>query len=186
MNRAVLAGLIARGIAETGIEGNYSSISCSTAGDYPSLGISQWEGPRAEALLLSIPGGENYTQMSYSMLESSGRLGGLAALLASPAGQAAQMEILAADCGTYAAALEGIGGLAAPAAKVYAGMWCPTSLAVVTAFLTNRIGRCDLNDLAMLHRLFRKDYARAAACEDYLEGYQNRADRTYAWVLSQV
>ena len=186
MNRAMLAGLIARGIAETGIEGSFSSISCSTAGDYPSLGISQWEGPRAEALLLSIPGGENYTQMSYSMLESSGRIGGLAALLASPAGQAAQRETLAADCAAYAAALECIGGLTAPASKVYAGMWCPTSLTVVTAFLINRIGRCDLNDLTMVHRLFRADYACAANCENYLPGYQNRADRPYAWVHANV
>ncbi len=186
MSRAVLAGLIARGIAETGIEGNFSSISCSTAGDYPSLGISQWEGARAEALLLSIPGGENYTHMSYSMLGSAGRLGGLAALLASPAGQAAQMEVLRADCAAYAGALGTIPGFTAPAAAVYAGMWCPTSLAVVTAFLTNRTGRYDLNDLTVLHRLFRKDYARAADCEEYLTGYQNRADRTYTWVRANV
>ena len=39
-----LAYEIAKGIGMTGVEGGYESVSCSTAGDYPSMGISQWEG----------------------------------------------------------------------------------------------------------------------------------------------
>ena len=120
------------------------------------------------------------------MLGPSGRIGGLAALLASPAGQAAQMRILTADRAVYTGTLGGIPGLTAPASKVYAGRWCLTSFAVMTAFLTNGAGRYDLNDLTVLYRLFWKDYARAVACEKYLEGYQNRADRTYACLRENV
>lgn len=186
MTGETLGRLIARGIAETGIEGSFSSVSCSTGGDYPSLGISQWEGSRAEALLLSIPGGKAFTQMSYSMLSAEGRLGGLSELLVSPAGQAAQLRTLRADSVAYGEALRRIPGLTALPCLVYAGMWCPTSLAVVTAFLRNRAGRYDLNDLAAVHQLFFDDYARAADCEEYLTGYQNRADRTYAWIRAHV
>lgn len=186
MTAEELGRLIAQGIAETGIEGIFSSLSCSTGGDYPSLGLSQWEGPRAESLLLSVPGGEAYTGMSYSMLKSSGSLGGLSAFLASPAGQSAQRQLLASDCAAYGKALLRIPGFTALPSLVYAGMWCPTSLAVVTVFLTKRIARYDLNDLQTIHRIFRKDYARAADCEEYLEGYQNRADCTLIWVRSHV
>jgi hypothetical protein len=52
-----LARAIATGIIETGIEGDYGSVSCSTAGDYPSIGVSQWEGERANRLLENISGG---------------------------------------------------------------------------------------------------------------------------------
>lgn len=44
MTNEQLAYEIARGIGQTGVEGHYGSVSCSTAGDYPSMGISQWEG----------------------------------------------------------------------------------------------------------------------------------------------
>jgi hypothetical protein len=35
-----LAYEIAKGIGKTGIEGSYGSVTCSTAGDYPSMGVS--------------------------------------------------------------------------------------------------------------------------------------------------
>ncbi len=72
-----LAKEIAKGLIETGIEGGYGSVSCSTAGDYPSIGCSQWEGGRADELLESIPGGEQYAHRTYSDLEYSGDLDGL-------------------------------------------------------------------------------------------------------------
>ena len=50
MTKEELARAIAKGIIETGIEGDYGSVSCSTAGDYPSIGVSQWEGERANRL----------------------------------------------------------------------------------------------------------------------------------------
>lgn len=47
MHKEELAKYIAEGIIVTGVEGTYNDVSCSSAGDYPSLGISQWEGERA-------------------------------------------------------------------------------------------------------------------------------------------
>ena len=44
MTREEMARYIAQGLIETGIEGGYDAVSCSMAGDYPSLGVSQWEG----------------------------------------------------------------------------------------------------------------------------------------------
>lgn len=179
MKRQFLSEMIAKGLAETGIEGCFSSVSCSTAGDYPSLGLSQWEGPRADALLLSIPGGERFVGESYSKIEAEERLEALSALLEGPAGRAAQMARLSADCGLYVEALSRISKLTEPKCIVYAGMWCPTSEAVVCAFLKNRSARCDLNDLDALHSLFYREYARAADVMEYEAGYQNRADQTY-------
>ena len=51
MHKEELAKYIAEGIIVTGVEGTYNDVSCSSAGDYPSLGISQWEGERADTLL---------------------------------------------------------------------------------------------------------------------------------------
>ena len=179
MKRQFLSEMMAKGLAETGIEGSFASVSCSTAGDYPSLGLSQWEGPRADALLLSIPGGADFMGMSYSQLEGEHRLEALSALLDSPAGRAAQMAQLSADCERYVEVLERISSLTEPKCIVYAGMWCPTSDAVVCAFLRNRAHRADLNDLDVLHQLFYTEYARAADVMEYEAGYQHRAERTY-------
>ena len=66
MTREELANSIADGIIEVGIEGDFDSVSCSTAGDYPSIGVSQWEGDRAEDLLRRIPGGDYYSGRAYS------------------------------------------------------------------------------------------------------------------------
>lgn len=180
MDEEGLARAVVRGLAETGIEGNFGSVSRSTAGDWPSLGISQWEGDRARALLLSIPGGENFTEMTYSGLLASGRLGGLSALLDSPAGRAAQEEILLADARRYVRTLSEI-PLKNPVCVLYAALWCPTSERVVEIFLRNRADR-GIEDLETLHALFREEYARAADVMEYEEGYRNRADVTYAWV----
>ena len=40
--RHLLAKEIADGIIVTGVEGSFDSVSCSTAGNYPSMGVSQW------------------------------------------------------------------------------------------------------------------------------------------------
>lgn len=39
--RHLLAHEVAAGIIATGIEGAYDAVSCSTAGNYPSMGVSQ-------------------------------------------------------------------------------------------------------------------------------------------------
>lgn len=65
MTREELAKSIADGIIAAGIEGDFDSVSCSTAGDYPPIGVSQWEGDRAEDLLSRIPSGDDYSGRSY-------------------------------------------------------------------------------------------------------------------------
>ena len=69
-----IAKYIARGLIETGVEGGFDAVSCSTAGDYPSIGTSQWEGERANSLLSYIDGGDYYAHRSYSDLEESDEL----------------------------------------------------------------------------------------------------------------
>ena len=72
MHKEELAKYIAEGIIVTGVEGTYNDVSCSRAGDYPSLGISQWEGERADTLLLQLDDGGYYRNRSYSDLKSTG------------------------------------------------------------------------------------------------------------------
>jgi len=179
-----LAKEIAKGLVETGIEGGYGSVSCSTAGDYPSIGCSQWEGGRADELLESIPGGEQYAQRTYSDLEYSGDLDGLIELLESDEGQAAQLDRLAEDCETYVETLLEVETLDDSRCMIYAGMWCPTSHYVVKKFLRNRQYEYNIRDLDEMRKLFEYDYATAADCEEYAQGYANRARMTYEYVAS--
>lgn len=41
---SILATEIAKGIISTGIEGPYDAVSCSTAGDSPSMGVVNGKG----------------------------------------------------------------------------------------------------------------------------------------------
>lgn len=171
---------IAKGICETGVEGSYASVTCSTAGDYPSVGVSQWEGSRCDNLLSYIDGGSYYAGRTYSDIESAGELESLSELLDSPQGQEAQRMVLAYDCQeSYLPFLEEV--LTNPKCIIYAGIWCPTSHYVVRRFLQNRT-EYDLNNLEVLRDIFRDQYATAASCEDYAEGYANRAENTYEYV----
>lgn len=184
MNDEQLAYEIAKGIGVTGIEGSYGSVSCSTAGDYPSMGVSQWEGldGRGDNLLFMIPGGEQFVNRSYSDIESSGELDALSEILSSKAGEEAQNNILAQDCLEYyvPAVKE---SLSNDRCIIYAGMWCPTSHNVVRRFLINRADSYDLNNLETLRDLFRDRYYIAASVGDeYAEGYANRAENTYNYV----
>ena len=89
-----LAREIAKGLINTGIEGGYDSVAKSTAYDYPSIGVSQWEGNRANELLKAIPGGAEYADRTYIDIKASGELPMLKELLRSEAGQQAQLEQL--------------------------------------------------------------------------------------------
>lgn len=179
-----LAREIARGLIETGVEGGYDAISCSTAGDYPSIGVSQWEGGRADALLSRIEGGDRFMDRAYSDL-TVGDLEDLAELLNSPQGQEAQLQQLAEDCVTYVETLQEVASLDDSRCLIYAGMWCPTSHSVVKHFLANREDSYNLRDLKELHNLFRYDYAQAAGCSEYWHGYANRADATF-WYVTEL
>lgn len=174
---------IAQGLINTGVEGPYNALSCSTAGDYPSMGVSQWEGSRGDYLLSWLDGGLKFIGRSFSDIEASGQLEELAELLGSEQGQSAQNQILANDClNIYLPALS---VLTNPLCKIYAGIWCPTSHNVVKIFLENRLAwGYDINDLDVLYKLFYDQYYIAADVgEYYKDGYQNRAINTYNYVL---
>ena len=100
MTREELAHEIAVGLIETGVEGVFESISRSTAGDYPSIGISQWEGPRADKILSTL-GLNVYIGKSYSYLNSHNMLNPLSNILDSSKGRQVQLKQLETDCLVY-------------------------------------------------------------------------------------
>lgn len=186
MTREELAQAIARGLIETGVEGPYDCVTCSTAGDYPSMGCSQWEGigGRGDLLLSYLDGGDHFAGRTYSDIEAAGELDALAELLGGEQGQIAQNVILADDCrDKYLPALDEVEGLDNPACIIYAGIWCPTSHYVVKRFLQRRADRgYDINCLETLRDLFRDEYYIAADVgEQYALGYANRANATYEY-----
>ncbi len=182
MTREELASAIAEGIIETHVEGSFDDVSCSTAGDYPSIGVSQWEGSRADDLLSRIPGGDYYSGRSYSDIVNSGELWALKNLLDLDEAREAQRQKLSEDCLNYVDALWEIPNLDDTRCTIYAGIWCPTSTSVVCRFLENRQWNYDLRNLHTVRALFKYQYAHAAGCDEYAEGYANRADATYAYV----
>lgn len=82
MTKEELAKEIAKGLIETGVEGGYDAVTCSTAGDYPSMGCSQWEGlgGRGDYLLSWIDGGDYFAGRTFSDIRDSYELGALAQL----------------------------------------------------------------------------------------------------------
>lgn len=181
--RHLLAKEIADGIIATGVEGGFDSVSCSTAGNYPSMGVSQWEGSRGDNLLSWIDAGRKFMGRSYSDIVNAGELYELKHVLASPQGQHAQREILAYDCLVYADALMPL--IADSKCVIYAGIWCPTSTNVVKIFVQNRRDwGYNVNNLGALRDMFREQYWKAADVgEQYRQGYANRAERTYSYLV---
>lgn len=186
MTNEQLAYEIARGIGQTGVEGYYNTVTCSTAGDYPSMGISQWEGSRGDRLLSYIDGGSYFAGRSYSDIKNKGEIYALSELLGSPQGQEAQNQILAEDClAMYVPALKQVPTLDDSRCFIYAGIWCPTSHYVVRKFLQNRCDRYNIRSLATIRDLFRDQYYIAAAVgERYAAGYANRAENTFRYVAA--
>lgn len=181
-----LALEIAKGIIQTGVEGSFDSVSCSTAGDYPSMGVSQWEGlnGRGDTLLSYIDGGSRFIGRTYSDIRNSCQLQTLRCLLGTPQGQAAQLDILTNDClNSYVPILKTIPTLDDSRCFIYAGIWCPTSEHVVRTFLRNRASKYNLRSLETLAALFQRQYWIAADVGDiYQQGYANRALNTYNYV----
>lgn len=183
MTQEQLAKEIALGLIATGVEGGFDAVTCSTAGDYPSIGCSQWEGDRADDLLNRISGGEYFMCRSYSSIEDAGELQSLATMLDSAEGRQAQLDKLAEDALDYVQALQHVESLDDSKCLIYCGMWCPTSTTVVQNFCQRRQDRgYNLRCLWVLRDLFRDEYATAAGCEDYADGYANRANVTYDYV----
>lgn len=174
---------IAKGLIETGIEGAFNSVSRSTAGDYPSMGCSQWEGYRGDNLLEMIPGGEKFINRAYSDIVNAGELSDLKAILGSEEGQNAQRNLLSKDCEVYVRTLMEVPNLDDSRCMIYAGMWCPTSHYVVSKFLKNRAHRINMRSMLALRNIFRDEYAIAASVPyNCYEGYRNRAEITYQYV----
>ena len=183
MTNEELAREVARGLVETGVEGGYDAVSCSTAGDYPSIGCSQWEGARADTLLGYVDGGDYYAGRSYSDIEESGELDDLKALISSEQGIEAQLMILAQDAIDYVeAAIDA--GLDDSRSIIYCGIWGPTSTHCVYTFIKKSLDKCiDMNDLDACAAAFRDDYwIWADVGRKYRAGYQNRSDNTYLYV----
>ena len=174
----------ARGLIATGIEGAFDSVSCSTAGDYPSIGAQQVEGGRADELLSWIDGGDHFAGRSYSDIVNSGELEDLIELLGSEQSQSAQIQIISRDFEELYVPSVMDAGVWAARCIIYASMWCPTSHYIVGRFIENRIDDIDFNSLEEMHNAFYEQYAYAAGVEEYLNGYQNRADITYEYVSS--
>jgi hypothetical protein len=188
MTNEELAKEIALGIINTGVEGGYDNVCCSTAGDYPCMGVSSWEGidGRGDALLSAIDGGEKFIGRTYYDIRDSGEIEELAELLNSDQGQAAQQEILAQDClDLYIPALNEVPTLDDSRCYIYAGIWCPTSHDVVRRFLTNRADQYDLRNLETVRDIFQDQYYIAASVgEQYAAGYANRANNTFEYIAS--
>lgn len=186
--RDILSNEIAKGIVATGVEGAFDSVSCSTAGDYPSMGVSQWEGlngGRGDQLLSWIDGGKQYMNRTYSDLKEAGEIPALKFLLGSEQGQAAQLAILSDDCKEYVDALQLVPTLDDTRCLIYAGIWCPTSIYVVTRFLHRLWAVYNLRSLEVLCKLFKERYYIAADVGDeYKLGYENRAVNTYNYVAA--
>lgn len=181
-----LAKMAAKAIIESGIEGGYDAVSCSTAGDYPSMGASQWEGigGRGDNLLSYIDGGDKFAGRTYSDIEASGQLNELSALLDSAQGQEAQQMILAADTLAYIEAQKAIPNNDDSRVIIYVATWQPTSTTLPIRFLNNRLSRIDIHSLKSVRDIFYNEYARAADVEQYKAGYQNRAENAYQTVAA--
>lgn len=179
----ILAKEIAKGLIKTGVEGAFDSVSKSTAFNYPSIGCSQWEGWRADELLLKISGGEKFVGRDYVDIRDSGELEDLKALLKSEEGQKAQLEQLSIDCLEYVEALQLVPTLDDTRCLIYSGIWCPTSTWVVQTFLTNRCSRYNLRSLSTLRDIFRDEYYISAGIgRAYKSGYAYRAEVTFQYV----
>jgi hypothetical protein len=186
MTNEELAKEIALGIINTGVEGGYDNVCCSTAGDYPCMGVSSWEGinGRGDTLLSCIDGAHKFIGRTYSDIRDSGEIEELGELLNSEQGQLAQQQILANDClELYIPSLSEVENLDDTKCFIYAGIWSPTSHYVVKNFLRRRQGEYDIRNLETLRDMFKFLYYIAADVGDqYAEGYANRAENTYAYV----
>ena len=189
MTNEEIATYVFQGFVELGIEGAYNNVCCSTAGDYPSVGIESWEGDRYETLLTYIDGGSTFSGRTYSDLENTINDAGvsdrdsLAALLDSEQGHAAQDQIATSDCQEYVEFLqEKIPEITNDTCLIYAALWCSTSLSSVVAFIRNRLSKIDVNDLDSIYSIFSNEYAAAVDCAEYQYGYSYRAANTYNYV----
>lgn len=171
---------IAKGLVATGVEGPYETCISSTAGDYPSIGCSCWEGNRADALLTNI-GMSQYCGRSFSSLTLQD-ISTIKTALGSEKGVSAQLAILSSDASNYVNSILAKVKITEIRCLIYAGIWCPTSTSCVCSHLGKNSG--VINDLDKLNHAFIDDpgsYALTTANvgEKYSTGYRNRGNITY-------
>lgn len=171
---------IAKGLVATGVEGPYETCISSTAGDYPSIGCSCWEGNRADALLTNI-GMSQYCGRSFSSLTPQD-ISTIKTALGSEKGVSAQLAILSSDASNYVNSILAKVKITEIRCLIYAGIWCPTSTSCVCSHLGKNPG--TVNDLDKLNHAFIDNpgsYALTTANvgEKYAAGYRNRGNITY-------
>ena len=170
----ILARLTADGLINTGVEGGFNNVCCSTAYDSLCLSVSSWEQERGQALLSMIDGAEKFMSRPYSDL-SDDEIEELSTLLDSEQGHEAALIILSEDCYEYVEAVR-CEGVTNPKCIVYCAMWCPTSTYIVCRTICHAYQEgIDVDDIDELADYFYNNYATLAGCEEYEEGYQNRS-----------
>ena len=145
---------IAKGLVATGVEGPYETCISSTAGDYPSIGCSCWEGNRADALLTNI-GMSQYCGRSFSSLTPQD-ISTIKTALGSEKGVSAQLAILSSDASNYVNSILAKVKITEIRCLIYAGIWCPTSTSCVCSHLGKNSG--TVNDLDKLNHAFIDDH----------------------------
>ena len=185
-----IAAEIAKGLVATKVEGPFDTFTKSTAGDYPSMGCSCWEGSRGDRILRDIGLGQ-YAGKSFSFLCDADKTGKapkdeIIAALGSEKGKQVQIATLAVDTKNYVAAIkQAVSNMDDARCIIYAGMWCPTSTSCVCSHLKKNIGA--VNDVRALNNAFIVNNAYAAqtarVSSDNYAGYYNRGNATLNYVL---
>ena len=179
---------IAKGLVATGVEGPYDTLVCSTAGDYPSIGCSCWEGARADAIFKEL-GLSDYAGCSFSSLLDADK-SKIKLALGSDKGQQVQWAILSKDTAGYVDEILKTVTVNNIRCLIYLGIWCPTSTYCVVRHAA-KFSSC-LDDLDKLNSAFidaPTSYALTTSGlgSGFEEGYRNRGNRTlvYCKVLKE-
>ena len=173
---------IAKGLVVTGVEGPYDTLVISTAGDYPSIGCSCWEGARADAIFKEL-GLSDYAGRSFSSLSDADK-SKIKLALGSDKGQQVQWAILSKDTAGYVDEILKTVTVENIRCLIYLGIWCPTSTYCVVRHAA-KFSSC-LDDLDKLNSAFidaPTSYALTTSGlgSSFEEGYRNRGNRTLAY-----
>lgn len=173
---------IAKGLVATGVEGPYDTLVISTAGDYPSIGCSCWEGIRADTIFKEL-GLSEYAGRSFSSLSDSDK-SKIKLALGSEKGQQVQWAILSKDTAGYVDEILKTVTVNNIRCLIYLGIWCPTSTYSVVRHAAKFSSILD--DLDRLNSAFidaPTSYALTTSGlgTQYEDGYRNRGNRTLAY-----
>lgn len=185
-----MAKAMAVGLLNTHVEGYYNSFTCSTGGNYPSMGFSQWEGSRGDELLKDLGLGQ-YAGKSNDTLIALGADKIIAAALNTEKGHQTQMNKAITDMKNVLSNIRNIlPDLTNTKCALYIGIWSPTTYfgEATCRFLKKRIDPDKINSLEAVHAVFANDgYAQWALGYDQSvfnanhDGYNNRANITYKY-----